>query len=340
MAKKIMVPLDGSPFSEHALPAALDAARRTGARLHLVQVHEPAASQVYPDGVPVYDARWDGALRAQEEEYLRSVAHRCMDRLGVSPVTELLDGGVVPALAGYAAEVGVDRIVMTSHGRGGISRAWMGSVADGLVRRASVPLLLIRPKSSEVDWDSGLSAKHVLIPLDGSELAESILEPALELGALTGARFTLLRVVLPLPFVVGPTGSGPMFSETGAAQSQANAARYLNEAASLLRAHGALVNITTVFHTAPALGILDYAATHAVDLIAMATHGRGGWSRIALGSVADKVMRGTMMPVLLYRPAGAAAARARSTSDAAAVTAPEPSDEQQPDREGAWAPTP
>jgi nucleotide-binding universal stress UspA family protein len=303
MSRDILVPLDGSTFSEHALPVALDLARRTGARLHLVQVHEPVPGQVHSDGIPIYDAKWDGAVRAQEEEYLRNIAGRCMEAAGISPVTELLDGPVVPSLASYAAEVGIGQIIMTTHGRGGISRVWMGSIADALVRRAAVPLLLIRPKAADVDWDRGFATRHVLITLDGSALAEGIIEPALELGELGNARFTLLRVVLPLPFVVPPNSVGVAYSQTGAVESKETAAKYLASVAGRLRARGARVEIATLFHTSPALGILDFAATHAVDLVAMATHGRGGWSRVALGSVADKVMRGTMMPVLLFSPA-------------------------------------
>jgi nucleotide-binding universal stress UspA family protein len=302
MARKILVPLDGSPFAENAVAVALDAARRTGARLHLVQVHEPATPRSWPDGQAMYDERWDGALRAREDEYLRSLAHRCMERAGVAPVTELLDGPVAASLAGYATEMGIDRIIMTTHGRGGISRAWMGSVADALVRRASVPILLVRPKTDEADWDRPFSLNHVLVPLDGSDLSAAILQPAVELAQLTGAQLTLLRVVLPLPFVAAPYTAGPSFNQEGASQSRVNAIQYLKAVAEPLRQRGLRVEVDTLFHTSPAIGILDYAATHSVDTIAMATHGRGGWSRVALGSVADKVMRGSMMPVLLYRP--------------------------------------
>lgn len=303
MARDILVPLDGSTFSEHALPPALDLARRTGARVHVVRVHEPVATPVTPDGIAAWDAKWEGAMRAQEEEYLRAIAGTCAEKAGMRPVTELLEGPVVPTLAAYAAETSVGHVIMTTHGRGGISRVWMGSVADALVRRIAVPVLLVRPRETDVDWNRGITARHILVPLDGSELAEGILESALQMGELTRARFTLLRVVLPLPFVVPPASVGATFSEAGAAESKDAAARYLQSAAGMLRARGARVDVATLFHTAPALGILDYAAGNAVDMIAMATHGRGGWSRVALGSVADKVMRGTMMPVLLYRPA-------------------------------------
>jgi nucleotide-binding universal stress UspA family protein len=304
MGRDILVPLDGSTFSEHALPVAADLARRTGARLHVVQVHESLAAQVPADCVAVVDPSWEGAIRSGEEENLRSVAGTCAARTGIHPVTELLDGAVVPTLAAYAEEMGIGTIVMTTHGRGGISRVWMGSVADALVRRSSIPVLLIRPREGAVAWDRAFDARHVLVPLDGSELAEGILAPALELGALCDARFTLLRVVMPLPFIVPPGSVAATYSETGATETRDCAAAYLDSAAAALRARGITVATDTLFHTAAAQGILDYAAANSVDLIAMATHGRGGWSRVALGSVADRVMRGTMMPVMLYRPPG------------------------------------
>jgi nucleotide-binding universal stress UspA family protein len=316
MISNVLLPVDGSTFSEHALPFAAELARRTGARLHIVQVHETPIAQAYPDGMPVQDPGWDGALRARSEEYLRSLAHQCMARTGIGPVTELLDGPVAPALAAYASEVGVDLIVMTTHGRGGISRAWVGSVADALVRSACVPIYLIRPKEQEIDWTPRKGTRHVLIPLDGSELAEAMIPAATALGVVLDARYTLLRVVLPVPFLIGPQATGPSFTEGGALAARELADGYLHEVAGRLRARGADVATDVVLHTVPALAILDYAATHSVDLIAMATHGRGGWSRLALGSVADKVMRGTMMPVLLYRPAAGAATTNDTTSAA------------------------
>lgn len=302
MPKCILVPLDGSTFSEHALPTALTLARRSGAQLHLVQVHEVPVTVVYPDGLPVYDQVWDGTQRAAEEEYLRSVASRCMER-GVSPRTDLLDGAVPSAIAAYAAELGVDLIVMTTHGRGGISRAWVGSVADALVRRGATPVLLVRPHTDRVTWNGSGRWSNMLIPLDGSELGEGIIGPAVELGQLMGARFTLIRIVLPVPFAVGAHAQAPaVFVEGGgSAESVSNAAAYLDSVGERLRDRGIDVVTVTVVHSIPAVAILDYAASHGCDSMAMATHGRGGWTRVALGSVADKVMRGTQLPMLLYR---------------------------------------
>ena len=302
MINEILVPIDGSPCSEHVLPVALDIARRSGARVHLVQVHEPVVPAAQAIDMPVFDAAFDGELRRHEEQYLLSLANRCA-RVGVRTRTELLDGAVSEAVARHAAEADIDIIVMTTHGRGGISRAWIGSVADALIRRAAVPVLLVRPRTDQGYWDATLDARHILIPLDGSRLSESALRQALILGGLTGARYTLLRVVPPLPFVTH--GTYPIFDQQGTRESLDDAAAYLERIADELRAQGATVAISAVVHGVPAQAILDYAARHDVDAIAMATHGRGGWMRFALGSVADTVMRGTALPIMVYRPLAA-----------------------------------
>lgn len=307
MATSMLVPLDGSKFAEQALPAALELARRMGARLHLVRAHEFPLVPAYPEGMIAFDPEWDRAVRGEEEEYLRSVANRCMEA-GVSARTDLLDGPAANALAGYAQEMGVDLIVMTTHGRGGISRAWVGSVADALVRRSSVPVLLLRPRDDGKVVEGALAPRHVLIPLDGSRLSTGILDPAIGLGAMSKARYTLLRVGVPVPLPGRPLGVSGLATAVPGTTAQAvleaeeELKAGLETLAQPLRARGLEVDTAVVMHTVPAIAILDWAAQNAVDLIALATHGRGGWSRVALGSVADKVMRGTQLPVLLYRP--------------------------------------
>jgi len=303
MSVNILLPLDGSAFGEHALPAALELAQRLSARLHLVQVHEPPAPLAAEPGNGL-ETELNTSLRLQEEEYLRTMANRCMERAGVVTRTELLDGPVATTLASYIQDVGIDLVVMTTHGRSGMSRAWVGSVADAVVRRSAVPVLLLRPHDDQAPRP--LDCRHVLVPLDGSPLAEGILPPAELLHRVCLARFTLLRVVGPLQ--VEPAGTGPaVLTQSPAAVERAviAAREYLEGVAAAWRSEGAEVEIAVQVHSIPAVAILDYAATHGIDVVAMATHGRGGWSRVALGSVADKVMRGTLMPVLLFRPPAA-----------------------------------
>lgn len=307
MPANILLPLDGSAFSEHALPAALELTRRLQGRLHLVHVHEPPAS-LPAQGSLVVEAELGRALREHEEQYLRDLADRCLSDAGITPRVELLEGPVATALAAYSHDAGIDLVVMTTHGRGGISRAWVGSVADALVRRSAVPVLLLRPQDGQAAARP-LECRHVLVTLDGSPLAEGVLEPISLFTRLYHPRISLLRVVAPLQVVTEPAGAVAVLSQDPAAieKAVAGARTYLEEMAAPLRAGGLEVATAVQVHSVAAVAILDYAATHAVDTIAMATHGRGGWSRVALGSVADKVMRGTLMPVILYRPPAALA---------------------------------
>lgn len=303
MARSIMVPLDGSTFAEHALPIAIGLARECDGRLVLVQAHEPPPVPSSPDILIPYDGEWDASMRQDERSYLDSIANRVSERSGVTVRTELLDGVPALALATCAREMGVDLIVMTTHGRGGLSRMWLGSVADGVVRRSGVPVLLLRPTDEEVDYGTRLTPRHLLIPLDGSELSQGIIESAAWLGSLTGARFTLLRVTVPVPVLRAP---GPLsdggFATRLIAEQEEHAREYLDRVAAELRERNLEVETAIVANATPASAILEFAATNAVDLIAIATHGRGGWTRLALGSVADKVLRGSVMPVMLYRP--------------------------------------
>jgi nucleotide-binding universal stress UspA family protein len=178
-------------------------------------------------------------------------------------------------------------------------------VADTLVRRLPIPALLVRPHDEALDLLESVHEhvfQHVLIPLDGSALAEAIVERAVGLGMLMDAEYTLLQV-LDLPTI----GYAPALHATGAderilEQWRGEAQSYLDRVAEQLRARGLRVRAHTVIGS-PASAILGYAREYAVDAIAIATHGRGGLARVLLGSVADAVLRGAGVPVLLFRPA-------------------------------------
>ena len=143
--------------------------------------------------------------------------------------------------------------------------------------------------------------KHILVPLDGSALAERILPPATALGALTNAAFTLLQVVAPeaagyeTDWPTARPAAGTLKAIQAAAQT------YLYHVAERLGAQSLKVQ-TAVISGQPVPAILEYACDHHVDLIALTTHGRSGAARILLGSIADKIVRGATTPVLLYRP--------------------------------------
>jgi nucleotide-binding universal stress UspA family protein len=293
MYHSVMVPLDGSPFGEHALPYALNIARQTGAQLHLAHVYIVPP----PESGDVVDAE----LRAHEQAYLESLVPRVQPH-SPGPITTIqLDGSIATELHNYALAIKADLVVMTTHGRGAISRFWLGSVADKLVRQLPMPVLLVRPHEPAPDFVHAPVFKQILIPLDGSALAEQILPYALALGRLTQAEYTLLQAIPPMVRAYGTELYGAGWDDQVLEQARTNARAYLDGVAAPLRAEGLRVR-TVVVDEFPVGAILEYARAQAVDLIALATHGRSGVARWLLGGVADKVVRGATLPVLLYRP--------------------------------------
>jgi nucleotide-binding universal stress UspA family protein len=303
MFQSILVPLDGSRFGEHALPFALSLARRTGAMVQLAHVHIPV---VDASGIVVLDLDADQRARVHAEGYLADVARRLAAVASdVRVSTALIEG--LPAQARHEplAAAKADLFVLATHGRGPVSRAWLGSVTDALMRTASVPLLLIRPGDQAPNGLVAPPFRHMLIPLDGSSLAEQALAPALALGRLMEARYTLLRVVQPEVLVgyvwesAGPAG----IDEARTQQLLDEAEAYLQQVAQRLQGQGVFVQTRAIAHPQPASAILEEADSQQADLIALATHGRGGIKRLLVGSIADKVVRGATHPVLVYRPA-------------------------------------
>jgi nucleotide-binding universal stress UspA family protein len=312
MYHSILVPLDGSTFGEHALPLALSLARRSGARLQLVHVHCPAAV-VSPEGATLYFDDFEAELKGSARAYLDGVVQRLHtisnSRVPLELEPVLLEGYVADALHARAA-AGADLVVMTTHGRGPLGRFWLGSVADELVRHSPAPVLLVRPDEARPDLNRDPPLPHVLVPLDGTPLAEQILGPAADLASLVGADITLLRVIKPvLPSVPLQGGSlGGRAEELIArvevihAQLRQDAQEYLDKMAQPLRGRSLLVQTRVVVADHPATAILREAAELRGGAVALATHGRRGLSRLFLGSVADKVVRASPVPVLLLRP--------------------------------------
>jgi len=310
MIRKIIVPLDGSPFGEHALPSALAIARRAGAEVQIVHVNVPAPL-LYAGGEIVTDLDLTTPLLEQGKKYLRAVAGR-IAKIATVPITQrLLDGPIADALAADIETEKADLVVMCTHGRGPLSRFWLGSVADRLIRESTAPILLVRPQAESPDFCSDAALSRVLVPLDGSELAEQVLETVRGFSQLMGANLLLLRVIQPVVlgnYVATPEGIAVYTEklveqlEEMEEQSFREAADYLDGVARHLRADGLAVRTRVVSHDQPSAAILDQARADSADLIALATHGRRGISRLFLGSVADKVLRGTSLPVLLQRP--------------------------------------
>jgi nucleotide-binding universal stress UspA family protein len=317
MYRSILVPLDGSPFAEHALPLALNIARLAEARLEVVQVHAPPA-QAYAEFPQGLDGTLAAHLRRRDNAYLDGVMSRLRSSAAVPVTASLLDapvsGPVSDALHEHVVAAGADLVVMCTHGRGLLARAWLGSVAHHLVRALSVPVLLVRPRQGTFDLAGELgrdaSVQEVLIALDGSGFAEDIIEPAVQLGRLMGARFTLLDITDPFPAVRYEAAAAaltatsyPLLEQVpGYWPERAEAHAYLERVAERLRARSLWVRTRVAAGAQPAVAILEEARQHA-GLIALATHARRGLPRLFLGSVAEEVVRGASVPVLLHHGA-------------------------------------
>jgi nucleotide-binding universal stress UspA family protein len=307
MYRSILVPLDGSHFAEHALPFALTIARRRSARLQLITVHRDFGA-TYGDLYSGESNQYDRLLRHRDRSYLDALEKRLQGVATVPVSTILADGPVVETLAEQGT--GADLVVMTTHGRGALSRAWLGSVADDLVRRLAKPILLIRPRETDVDLTHEPPLRKVLIPLDGSALAEQIIEPAIALDGLDKTAFALLRSVTPAvlgpdpPDEVSASGFEPILLQlrTLHEDDKVKAQSYLDGVADRMRARSLQVQTRLVVNAEPVTAILNEIKNQSADLIALATHGRSGLVRLYMGSVADKIVRGAPIPVLVYRP--------------------------------------
>jgi nucleotide-binding universal stress UspA family protein len=302
---RILVPLDGSELAERALAPATALARRAGAGVELVHVHVPIPVEpIYVEGLPVIDDQWRSLRRDHERAYLEQVR----ERLGpdVAATATLLEGFAAPALAAHARASEAWLIALTSHGRGGLTRLWLGSVTDELARTSPVPLLVLRPEPAAAP----AAFRRILVPLDGSARSEAALPHAERLARLAAeAEIVLLEVVQPIGAAFWlPTAGGEPTESLRAAdllRRQQEAARErLERVAASLAAAGLRVRTRVDTAEQVAAAILEAANAERADLVALATHGRSALARAALGSVADKVVRGSSTPVLVFRPAG------------------------------------
>jgi len=290
MLRTLLVPLDGSVLAERALPYASRLARAAGARLLLMR-----ATLAHPvEGIEEADARAAMVERAEIE--LGSVAERLRhEGLIVEPAVYYAEAA--EAILKAARERQADLIVMSTLGRTGLGRWIYGSVANRVLQRAEVPLVLV-PASCERAW-AAEGPRRILVPLDGSPLAEEALAPAQALAELGHADLLLARVVEPLAPIEPHGGYLPPLHPD---ESELDAARqYLESVASPLRFGGRTVTVHVV-QGSPAAQISAVARERQVDLIAMATHGRGGVARLVMGSVAAEVLRQASGPLLVVRP--------------------------------------
>jgi len=308
MIRTILAPLDGSTFGEHALSLAAGIARRANASLHLVRVHHPLPATTVA-GVALL-SNSDLHIRQDESAYLADVARRLSDPAPLPVQPELVLGRVAEALREHVERRGIDLIVMSTHWRGAPGRLLFGGVADELLRQTNRPLLLVHGRESKPDLAKPLHLEKILIALDGSVEAEQVLSPALELGESFGASYVLVRVIKPAvrPDFL-PEGKGNPDNLSGFPEavrerqqdSREEAWAYMDRVTAKLEARGAKVRARVGVGEDPEKALLHETQAERADLIALATHGRNGLARLFIGSVAEEVVRGAEVPVLIER---------------------------------------
>ncbi|HEY1012395.1 MAG TPA: universal stress protein [Herpetosiphonaceae bacterium] len=303
MERQILVPLDGSPGAEQALPHAIQLARATASNLHLTQVVGPVISPpslAWPVPAPVNVQRWTEALRLEAHRYLDALALR-LHAEGVKARTSVLVGDPAAEIVRLAAEeAGIRTIAMATHGSGGLTRLRFGSVAKTILPMTPVPLLLVRVKAAAQPaeakpWIGAPRPRTILLPLDGSDCAEQALADAQQLGRRSGAALVLTAIAEPMPVLAG---GGDAADE--AARARHRLATYLEHVAARLQRAGSTARIH-VGEGDPAAMICAAASEERADLIVMGTHGRSRFQRFLLGSVALGVSAHTDVPVLLIR---------------------------------------
>jgi nucleotide-binding universal stress UspA family protein len=315
----IMVPLDGSVFAEQALAAAAAQARKAGAVLHLVSVHEPISPVAMSD-TQALCSDLDVWSRTTLTEYLKSVSAAVESSHGLTIKTAVRTGRAAASLCEYAESQQIDLVVMTTHGRGGPMRWWLGSVADRMLRRLAMPVLLLHPREPR----QPCKFRRILLALDG-EIEEPLLETAFALSGVDPApRWVLTRVVEPaIPVVTGLASWPGRLPPGGTKRREIEARNYLARLAERLRVRGVKPTQQVLVGRDVATQVLELATAMGADCIVVGTHGASGMERVLLGSVSDKIVRGSEIPVLIVPAAvGATRPRATSTEVAAGSSAP------------------
>lgn len=300
MFGNILVPLDGTPRAERALPYAIALAGRAGGRIHVVHVTEPVEVLLAHATTGA-----DGGTPTEPTESARQYLDGLTYRLRETKVpfeVDMRTGMVLEALRAVLAEGAPDLVVLTMHRDRGPNPAWGGSIAREALLHAHCPVLMV--PTGDDDAEVAISDEPVLdellVPLDGSDLSTRILPHAEALARLMGARLTLLTVDL-LPIGVGypPVPHGALLEPVDAA---AHAAAELTRLAEPMRQRSLAVETAVTAAPDAADEILRQAIARQARLIAMATHGRGAVLRALMGSVAQQVLRHADTPVLLFRP--------------------------------------
>jgi nucleotide-binding universal stress UspA family protein len=307
MYQRMLVPLDGSELAEVALSYAKELAGRLDLELFLLHVYEPHASE----------SQFTCQLYIERAAEIAEMQSRGVQtKTGATPGGkaveargEIVTGHPAEEIIRFASENNIDLILMATHGRSGVKRWALGSVADKVLRASEVPIWLVRAAIPEEIVHDEWPKRTMLVPLDGSKLAESVLPHVEALAKQRGAELVqiVLLQVTEEPFITSdyPEASMQLTWEEHVRRIKEHfrqkAERYLVEVQQRLAKAGLNVR-SEVLMGKPADEIISYAHNNHPNLVLMATHGYSGISRWEYGSVADKILHGVSSPIFMVRP--------------------------------------
>jgi nucleotide-binding universal stress UspA family protein len=283
--ERILIPTDGSGVAGSAAEAGINLAVRFDAELHIVYMVETERLAYLVD-----ESRRELSRRGKEA--VEEIEQRAEDA-GVSTETRFLDEkrSVHRGILGYADEQDTDLVVMGTHGRTGVGRVVLGSVAEQTLRESEIPVMTLNERTVT---DSDLES--ILVPVDGSESALTAVDHALDLASATEGSVSFLNVVNHATIAGLETSAGTVID----ALEQAGE-RIVETASDRAQKRGVQVEDTSVQVGSPFRTILEYADRNDIDSLVMGTHGRSGIDRLLLGSVTERVIRQIDVPVIAIK---------------------------------------
>lgn len=307
MFTRILVPLDGSPQAERAIPVAAKIARASNGTVVLLRV----ATVPIEFGTALAPSLLVGTIEADRTEFAGYLSYIAglPALVNTTTETEVLLGAPARTILEAVDDKNIDLVVMTSHGRTGFSRWMLGSVAQQVAHHSVAPVVILR------EYGATLTSQHrdvehllrLLVPLDGSALAEAALEPAAALATALSPKQSALHLTLILaPYEAIEENMPEALAMNGAKE-------YLRAVAGRLQKDHPGLTVTwtvgvghdiaeTIIRVAESGDDTEGASAFGgCDAIAIATHGRTGFTRWALGSVTERVLHGTKLPLVIVR---------------------------------------
>ena len=308
MFSKVIVPLDGSDLGERALGHALMVAGALSIPVELVEAYDVLPPAVHNRSTRMALDQMLAEQRRRSQRYLSEVQERVQPS-GCRLTAVTLHGWPERAIIDHASADPDALIAMSTHGRGGVARWALGSVTDRVLHTVPNPVLIVRAAETEA---APAEVRTVLVPLDGSDLAETALEHAVDLSAALGSSVSLVEVSHTQDYYRGRLAGlasaagyslGPWVEElmTGDEKEVTDYLAGVRRRLAAERPAAERVETLHLLHDNPAHGIIEQAALRPT-LVAMASHGRGGLGRLVMGSVADRIVRHSSAPVLVIRP--------------------------------------